>query len=411
VFDPLAVRGLNLTEPLPTVSLRSVSRHPHLYRKLIGEASPDAKAGDIVRVLTPDGELWGHGLYNPRAEITVRMLTNSTQTPDAAFWTQRLQRAVDLRAQWLSPRDAASACRLIHGEGDGFPGLVVDRFDDILSAEAFTLGMLQRSSAILEELGRMVGTRHTLVQVPAQTHGQEGFQAEPRRSPALPERVVIDEQGVKFEVSFGTGHKTGFFCDQRENRQRLASHCAGKRMLDVCCYSGGFAVRAAVAGKAASVTAVDLDEEAIAVARRNAKINGAKIQFTHADAFGYMRDLIREGKQYEVVVLDPPKLIRNRAEVEEGRRKYLDFNRLALQVVAPGGLLVTCSCSGLLGASDFLDIIRMASRPNPPRNATDLNLVPKTVQLLDRTGAGPDHPVAVDCPETEYLKAFWLRVL
>ncbi len=362
-------------------------------------------------MLTPDGEVWGHGLYNPRAEITVRMLTNSAETPDTVFWTDRLQRAVDLRREWLPAEVAAGACRLIHGEGDGFPGLVVDRYGDVLSAEAFSLGMLQRSSAILRELATIVGTTHTLVQAPAQTHGQEGFQAEPRASDGLPDRVVIDEHGAKFEVSFGTGHKTGFFCDQRENRRRLASHCAGKRVLDVCCYTGGFAVRAATQGGAASVTAVDLDEQAIAVAKRNAKLNNAKIQFTHADAFGYLRDLIREEKRYDVVVLDPPKLIRNRAEIEEGRRKYLDFNRLALQVVAPGGLLVTCSCSGLLGKDEFLDVIRQASRPNPPRSATDLTLVPRTVQLLDRTGAGADHPVAVDCPETEYLKAFWLRVL
>ena len=400
----LTQRGLDVdaSSPLPIVRLRSVRRHPLLYRKLIDRVDDAARPGDLVAVLTPQGELLGHGLYNPRAEITVRMLNFGPEVPDATFWQRRLELAVQLRRHSLQLDVSANAYRILHAEADGFSGLMVDRYGDILSAEVFSLAMYQRSQAILERLAALLGTKHTLVQVAPQTHGQEGFLAEPVGSAGLPDDVVITEHGTQFRVRFQGGHKTGFFCDQRDNRRRLASFCAGKSVLDLCCYTGGFAVQAKRLGQAKEVTAVDLDEKAIELVHENARLNQVRIQSVHADIFGYLRDMQQNGRRFDVIVLDPPKLIRSRRELEEGTRKHLDMNRLALPLVAPGGLLLTCTCSGLLEPVEFNRLIHQAARQGIPE---------RSVQILERTGAAPDHPVSLDCPETEYLKAAWLRVV
>ncbi len=405
--------------PLPRVRLRSVRMHPHLFRKLIGDVDAAVRPGDLVAVETPQGELLGHGLYNSRAEIAVRMLTYGLIPPGPEFWDEKLRRAVELRRDVLRLDAAGDACRVVHAEADGLSGLVIDRYGDVLSAEVFSLAMFQRSTALLECLGRMLGTKHSLVQIPVQTHGQEGFLAEPVRSPGLPEEVVVTEFGTRFRVRFEEGHKTGFFCDQRDNRRRLAELCSGRTVLDLCCYTGGFAVQAKRLGNAADVTAVDLDEKAIAIARDNARLNQQKVNFVHADAFGYMRDMIANGRTFDVVVLDPPKLIRNRRELEEGTRTHLDLNRLAVQLVADGGLFLSCTCSGLLEEAEFLRLLQTAARQagKPARSegsgpAAPAPSVPsRSLQILAKTGAAPDHPVAADCPETEYLKAVWMRVL
>jgi 23S rRNA (cytosine1962-C5)-methyltransferase len=273
--------------------------------------------------------------------------------------------------------------------------------------------MFQRSQAILARLGKLLNTTHTIVQVPVQSHGQEGFLAEPVRSPGLPDEVVITEFETKFRVRFEEGHKTGFFCDQRDNRRRLAEFCAGRTVLDLCCYTGGFALQAKRLGNAADVTAVDLDEKAIALARDNARLNQRRVNFVHADVFGYMRDMIANGRTFDVVVLDPPKLIRNRRELEEGTRTHLDLNRLAVQLVADGGIFLSCCCSGLLAETEFLRLLQTAARQaGRPAGREGEALPPRrSLQILARTGAAPDHPIAADCPETEYLKAVWMRVV
>jgi 23S rRNA (cytosine1962-C5)-methyltransferase len=403
-----------LDRALPVVRLRSVRRHPHLYSKLIDGVDPAARAGDLVAVYTPQGELLGHGLYNPRAEIVVRMLNFRSAVPGQAFWDERLRHAVKLRRDLLGLDADTDAYRVVHAEADGLSGLVVDRYRDVLSAEVFSLAMFQRSQALLTRLSAMLGIAHRLVQVPAQTHGQEGFRAESVRSPGFPEEVVVTEFETKFRIGFDGGHKTGFFCDQRDNRRRLAEFCRDKTVLDLCCYTGGFALQAKRLGNAADVTAVDLDEKAIAVARDNARLNQQKVNFIHADAFGYMRDMIANGRTFDVVVLDPPKLIRNRREIDEGTKTHLDLNRLALHLVADGGLLLSCTCSGLLDEGEFLQLLHTAARQAGKagvREGHAAALGECRLQILAKTGAAPDHPVATDCPETEYLKAVWMRVL
>ena len=246
------------------------------------------------------------------------------------------------------------------------------------------------------------------------TVAQEAFEGRVLQSEQAPSTVTIQEYGTRFRVLFEGGHKTGFFCDQRENRRRLAGYCAGKSVLDLCCYTGGFALQAKKLGNAAEVTGVDLDEEPIRLARENAGLNQVRVNFVTADVFAYMRDMIRNGRQYDVVVLDPPKLIRSRDEFDEGRRKHFDLNRLAIQLVRPGGLLLTCTCSGLLDEAEFLKLLRGAARQaGPVGDAPDggLQREGRTFQILEKTGAAADHPVAANCPEGEYLRAVWMRVL
>jgi 23S rRNA (cytosine1962-C5)-methyltransferase len=398
--EHLAQRPLasDLGQPVPEVVVKSPTWHAHLFRKRLG-AFGAAKHGDLVRLVSGTGEPLGLGHFNSRAEVAVRVLTRKDEPLDDAWWDSRMQAALGLRRDFLRLDEATNACRLVHAEGDGLPGIVVDRFDNVLVAEVFSLAMFQRARAFIEKLAPLAGTEHWLIRPGPNTHATEGFAGELFASPALPRRVVVREHGVEYEVDLEEGHKTGFFCDQRDNRALLAEWDRGGAMLDLCCYTGGFAVAAAVRGKAREITAVDLDEDAVAVARRNAQRNRAKIRCVHADSFAYMRDMLRGERTFETVVLDPPKLIDGRGEIEEGRRKYFDFNRLALQLVAPGGLLVTCSCSGLLPAEEFVRIVSSAAPAG------------RRLQFLSRTGAAPDHPVAADCPETEYLKALWVRVL
>jgi 23S rRNA (cytosine1962-C5)-methyltransferase len=409
-------RSLQLADALPQVHLRSVTFHPFVFRKMIDRVSPDAGAGDLVAVFDRRGELFGHGLYNPRSEIVVRMLNHGQASPDEPFWWNRLDRALDLRRNLLQLDRVTDAYRIVHAEADGLTGLVVDRLGNTLSADVFSLGMFQRVRAVLERLVSLGVAEHWIAQVPESVHGQEGFLSEPLCSDGMPDHVTVTEYGTRFRVRFEGSHKTGFFCDQRENRHRLASYCVGQSVLDICCYTGGFAIQAAQLGKAAQVTGVDLDEKAIELAKDNANRNRVRVSFVHADAFAYMRDMIANGRRYGIVVLDPPKLIRSRREIEEGRRRHFDMNRLALQLVEPGGLLLTCSCSGLLAEADFLELVHAAARKATPEgSATDSTPSPvshgRSIQILARTGAAPDHPVVPQCPETEYLKAVWVRVL
>ncbi len=408
---PLAV---NPAGAIPAVFLRSATRQALIYRKRIERADP-ARPGDLVAVYGPDQTLLGYGLYHPRGEIAVRMLFAGPELPDESRWREKLAAAVALRRDLLHLDDSTNACRLVHAEADGLPGLVVVRYGEVLSAEVFNLGMYQRAKAILAELAPLCGTRHTLVRPSPQFLSQEGVQPPELASPDLPEQVTIHEYGTRFRVRFQGGHKTGFFCDQRENRKRLAELARGRSVLDLCCYTGGFSLQAKKLGDAAEVTGVDLDEEPLQLAKENANLNQVRIHFAQADAFLYMREMLQQGRQYDIVVLDPPKLIRNRDEIDDGTKKHFDLNRLAMRLVRPGGLLLSCSCSGLLSEDEFLRLLRAASLQAGPLLAEakadrSARHAARPLQILARSGAAADHPVAADAAHSEYLKAVWMRL-
>jgi 23S rRNA (cytosine1962-C5)-methyltransferase len=403
-------RDLSLPAALGAVVVRSPSFSPFIYRKRIEHVEGNPEPGDVVEIRLVDGTVVGYGLFNPLSELMVRVLSESPVRPDEAFWVSRLERAVSLRRDWLGLAEPSEACRLIHAEADGLSGLVVDRFASVLSIEAFSLGMFERGAAIAELLTPMVNARGWVLQTGPKTESQEGFEEATLIQSGTPRSVEIKEAGTRFRIPIPGGHKTGFFCDQRENRLKLARMAEGKRVLDVCCYTGGFAIQAKKLGRAAEVTGVDLDEGPLEMAKENGDLNQLRIQWVHADAFTYMRDLIRGGKRYDVVVLDPPKLITSREDYDAGKIKHFDLNRLALQLVEPGGLMLTCCCAGLLLEHDFVELVLSAARRTGPPSGMPELPDGRRVQIIDRTGASPDHPVADNCPENAYLKAVWLRV-
>lgn len=406
--------GPAASESIPVIFSRNRTRHPLLYRKQIARVE-DAKPGDLVAVyMEGQPAPLGYGVYNPRSEMSVRMLWNTPEFPNDEAWTEKLRAAVSLRRDTLKLENQSDAWRVVHSESDGLSGIVIDRFGDVLSAETFGLGMYQRASLLMPMLTAQMGLKHWLVQTSPQFLSQEGCDPPSMTSEGCPSQVVISEYGTRFRIRFEGGHKTGFFCDHRENRKKLAEFCEGKSVLDLCCYTGGFSVQAKVLGKADDVTGVDLDEEPLKLARENANLNQTRAKFVQADAFSYMREMLRNGKQYDVVVLDPPKLIRTRVEIEEGTRKHFAMNRLAMRLVKPGGLLLSCTCAGLLPESEFLNLLVSASKSQgddlDPHGPNRIISQSRTLQIIARTGAAPDHPVISTCMETDYLKAVWMIV-
>ena len=401
LLEQIPDRTLDAPAAPPTVAVRSAGHHPFVYKKMvIGPVGPvRPRDGDMVRVVDRDGLPLGFGLWNARSQINLRIMAPGVDTPGAEFWESRIDRALALRRDLLGLEGVTNAYRVVHAEADGLSGLILDRFDDVLSAEIFSLGIYQRIGPILDRVAARVGTKHFRVHVDERIALAEDFPGRPLQTPKLPPRVTIAENGVRFRVQFAGGHKTGFFCDQRDNRLAFARMVAGKTVLDACCYTGGFGIYALVKGKAKEVTCVDLDEKAVALARDNANANQVRPTFVHADAFGYMRQMVSNGKTFDAVVLDPPKLIPGRLDISAGKRKYFDLNVLALNCVEPGGVLLTCSCSGLLSAEEFLILLRAAARK-----------AGRSVQVLAVTGASADHPVGLEALEGSYLKAVWLRV-
>lgn len=332
---------------------------------MIAEVDPSAAAGDVVNVYDKAGRHFGSALYNGRSQIALRMLAAGDVSIDDAFWRGRLEQAVALRRR-LRLDDVTDAYRLLHAEGDGLSGVIVERYADCLVFELFSIGMFLRRAMLAEMLCERLGppaaldrpraaSPHWRVVFRADQRIQalEGFDLPPPRDDA-PQRLVVREHGVRYRVDAAGGQKTGFFCDQRENRRRFAELCADGDVLDAFCYGGGFGLCAKRLGRARSVTSVDLDEDALALAVENANLNQARIQHVHADVFGYLRQMIANRRQFDAVVLDPPKLVTRREELEPGLRKYGDLNALGVQVVRPGGWLLTCSCSGLVSPTSFV---------------------------------------------------------
>jgi 23S rRNA (cytosine1962-C5)-methyltransferase len=396
---------------IPVVQIKSGTPHPNLFRKRIDSVPRNVAPGDLVRVVTTDSEQMGYGFYNPASEIALRMVRFGDELPDQAFWEERIRRAVELRRN-LVDSNSTNACRLIHAEGDLMPGIVVDQFENVLSAEVYSLAMFQRAESFIQLLMKYVDAEHYVIQTSPSSETQEGFGAPARFSQECPQKIVIHENGTRFKLRFEGGHKTGFFCDQRVNRDKLAALCKDKSMVDLCSYTGGFAVHAKKAGGASAATAVELDEHPLKLAKENANFNSVRVNFVQSDVFPWMRDTIRNGKQFDVVCLDPPKLIRSRAEIDEGTRSHFDLNRLALQLVKPGGWMLTCCCAGLLSQADFERLVCSSARAPRSQSLHEnaITFKSREIQIVERTGPGPDHPIAGNCPESDYLKAIWLRV-
>ena len=385
---------------LPLIQLKTErhSHHPWIFQKMVEKPDPKPKPGTLVDIVDREGDFAGRGFYNGHSRISLRILTmNPDEVVDEAFFARKVADAVALRRDLLKLDAVTDAYRLIHSEGDGLSGLVVDRFANTLVVEFFSAGMFKQRDVIKRCLAQHFPDASVYAFAEEHVQKQESFDCS---TPSSPAPTVIHEHGVQFHAAPGSRHKTGFFVDQRDNRKLLAEFCTGKRVLDLCCNSGGFGITAMTIGGAAEVVGVDLDEKILEVAESNARLNNAKIRFVQADIFHWLREGGgSKNEQYDVVILDPAKMTRDREQVIPALKKYLDMNKLALSAVKPGGVLLTCSCTGLVSEDQFLDMLRRAAY-----------YAGRTVQVLKVTGAGADHPWMAHVPESRYLKAAFCRV-
>ena len=384
------------------------SGHPWVYGAEASGPGTPYENGDLVDVVSPKGRWLGTGFLNDHSKIRVRILSRNTNDRfDAGFWRRRVQYALDYRKTVMGPD--FSACRLIFGEADAFPGLTVDRFGDILVTEVLSLGMERRRELLypllvdcLRAMGQEIRAIYERSDAPLREKEglprHRGFYPLPGLATDLDGHVTIRENGIVYDVDYINGQKTGFFLDQKYNRRAAAALAPGRRVLDCFTHTGAFALNCAQAG-AASVTAVDVSQTAVEQTRRNAALNGLedKVIVQQADVFQLLTQL-GEGKQrpFDYIILDPPAFTKSGTTVKNAFRGYKEINRRAIQLLPRGGYLATCSCSHFMTAALFRQMLQEA--------AADA-----AVQLrqIEERRQAPDHPILWGVPETEYLK-FWL---
>jgi 23S rRNA (cytosine1962-C5)-methyltransferase len=372
--------------------------HPWVYANAVERVDGDVGAGDIVSLVDHDGRFIGRGIFNPRSQIPVRLLTRKEEGIDTTFFAARLRDAQALRARLALPSTRTTAYRLVNSEGDGLPGLVVDVFGDVAVVQVTTLGLALRRDAIFDAVEATLSPR-AIYEVAAGSFADlEGFVAQNRVARGEPcNPVACLEDGLHFEAEPLGGQKTGMFLDQRPNRIRVGQLAgAGLRVLDCYAYAGGFGLQAARAG-ASQVTAVDSSPRAVARIEAHAAANGATVRAVEADAFRFLETATP--MSYDLVVVDPPKFARARKDFEAATKGYERLNALALAVCAPGALLVTCSCSQNVGALDFERIVAAAAKQ-----------AHREVRIVERGEPGGDHPLPPAFTEGQYLKVLFVYV-
>lgn len=375
-------------------------RHPWVFSGAVARVLGKPAPGETIEVRAAAGEFLAVAAYSPQSQIVARVWDWNERAIDRAFFTERIGAAVAERRAFID-KAATDAYRLLHGESDGLPGVVVDRYGDTVALQLLSAGAEQWRDAIADALLEATGARRAWERSDAEVRALEGLPPAtgPVRGPHEPSRIVMSEHGVKFEVDLERGHKTGFYLDQRENRRRLRELARGRDVLDGFCYTGGFALNAALGG-ARSVFGLDSSAEALSLAKANAQLNAlAGIDWVGGDVFQMLRHLRDGRRQFDLVVLDPPKFAPTAAHAARAARAYKDINLLAFKLLRAGGLLMTFSCSGGVSVDLFQKIIAGA--------ALDAGV---DAQIIERLGAGPDHPVALNFPEGEYLKGLLCRV-
>ena len=374
-------------------------RHPWVFSGAIDKVRGDVQSGDTVDIIAADGRFLARAAASPASQIRARVWTfDAGETVDAKFIEERLRRSIARRANLFnSEHDAA---RLVHAESDGVPGVIVDRFGGTLSVQLLSAGAEAWRDAIVDALARITGVASIVERSDVEVRALEQL---PERSGPLrgaaPADVRIVEHGVQYAIDVAAGQKTGFYLDQRDNRLRVRVLARDADVLDCFCYTGGFALNALTSG-ARSVLAVDSSADAIAQARRNAALNALpdRIEWVEADAFRHLRLLRDQNRQFDLVILDPPKLAPTVRHVERAARAYKDINLLALKMLRPGGWLATFSCSGGVGIELFQKIVAGA--------AVDARV---DAQIGGRLGPSADHPVSLSFPEGDYLKGLLVQ--
>ncbi|HEY1381891.1 MAG TPA: class I SAM-dependent rRNA methyltransferase [Gemmataceae bacterium] len=396
--------------PTPRVILKPrraqpfYGRHPWVFAGAIAAVEGDPADGVEVDLVSHAGTWVARGLYNGRSKIRVRLYAwQRDRSLDREFFRDRLAAAVRLRRDILGLHRPGGACRLVFSEGDGLSGLTVDKYDRWLAVQFTSLGLAHRRDEFAELLMDLTGAAGVYLRTERGIGRMEGVELHdgPLRGEPPPVPITVEEaDGLRYLVNLAEGQKTGFYLDQRDNRRAAARYADGRAVLDAFCYTGGFGLHAARAG-AASVDCVDSSSPALQLARQNADLNGlAGVRFIQADVFDRLAELVGEGRRFGMIVLDPPKFARSRGAVPEALRGYRRLQTLALRLLDPDGVLVTCCCTGLI-TMDMLDEL-LAQVGSEER---------RDVQILERHGQAADHPVAVSCMETNYLKCLIARVI
>jgi 23S rRNA (cytosine1962-C5)-methyltransferase len=353
--------------------------------------------GDLVEIQSASGHAIGSGYVNPNSLIAARILSRDPQhLPDRSLLVHRLNIALSLRER-LYPRPFY---RAVFGESDGLPGLVVDRYDDVLVAQITTAGMERLKADIVAALEKVLKPATIVFRNDVGVRELEGLPLYVETAlGTAPATVQIEEHGLKFEAPLEGGQKTGWFFDQHDNRARLLRYVKGKRVLDVCSYVGAWAVQAAVHG-ASETVAVDSSAAALEWVQKNAAANGVAVGTRQQDAFDALRDLRQAGEKFGVIVLDPPAFVKRRKDLAAGKEAYRRLNQLAMQLLDRDGMLISCSCSHHMSGEDLLGAIQSAARH-----------LGRDAQILEQGMQAPDHPIHPAIPETAYLKAFYVRVV
>ncbi len=376
-------------------------RHPWVYAGAIAAVEGTPADGDVVDLISHAGQFVARGLYNSRSKIRVRLYTWDADVPlDRAFFRSRLEDAIELR-RLLRLEGPRQACRLVFSEGDGLSGCIIDRYDRWLALQFTSLGLAQRREWIVEALVDLLQPTGIYQRTERGIGQIEGLEAHDELlwGEAPPGPIEIEEGGVRFLVNLAEGQKTGFYLDQRYNRQAAAPLAKERRVLDAFCYTGGFGLHAARAG-AVSVLGLDRSEPALQLASENASLNRLEnLTFLRGDVFDELNTLAEQGERFGMVVLDPPKFARTRNAVEEALRGYRRLQTLALRLLEPHGFLITCCCSGLITMDMLEDLLAQLAAEEK-----------RAVQILQRRGPAPDHPVSVACLESHYLKCLITHV-
>lgn len=377
--------------------------HPWVYKQAIAEVLGAPAPGASVDVLDPKGRFLGRGFWSPKSALPVRIATTrQDEILDTAWLNRRIEEAYAWRKKRLElPRSDTTGYRLIHAEGDGLPGLIVDMFDDVASVQFLTIGMKERQDDILAAIARVTKAR-SILEVPnekAQVHEDITAALRTVRGPEVSE-LKFTERGFRYEIAAVGVQKTGFYFDQRENRAQVEQWSSGAKVLDAFSFVGAFGL-AAARGGAKHVTSVDSSATAVAIGAQNAERAGLgdQMSFVRADVRRMLTDAVAKREKFDVVILDPPKLVPTTKHLEAGQRAYRKLNSEGLRLVEPGGLFVTCSCSAAMHDDMFLRTISLA--------AADAG---RQVVVLELRSQGPDHPVPVAFPEGRYLKCLFARV-
>jgi len=376
--------------------------HPWVMEGSIVEPTSPVDAGQIVELVNVQGGWIGRGVFNPHSRIRIRMYQWQRDAQlDQRWFVEQLERAKKLRLHWMAQHQSLDAVRWINSEGDGLSGLVVDQFGKFFVVQINAAAILRWESALIDWIRDNFSPQGIMLRVDAKTAKVEG----------IPEReelvfgeltsgpIEIQDCDLRIQLDLQHCQKTGYYLDQRTNRIRAARWMSSGPMLDVCCYLGGFSFAANRIAKPSKITAIDSSMNALKQAEANAELNQIEVDWVQADCFDYLNELVENKAQFETIVLDPPRMASQRGQLQNALRAYHRLNFYAVRLLKPGGILVTCSCSGRISRHEFAGILGSVAQRSR-----------RSIQIVESLGADFDHPISAQCPESEYLKCCVCRV-